>query len=101
MSQQWTPPPGETLSKVPNHLALAIVATVVSLVTCCIPHGLVSLIFALQVDKKAAAGDLAGATNSARQAKMWGWISIIVGIAGGVIGFLFGLFGAILSMANQ
>jgi hypothetical protein len=100
MSQQWTPPPGETLSKIPNHLVLAIVASVVSLLACCIPHGLISLIFALQVDKKAAAGDLAGATNSAKQAKMCAWISIIVAIVGGVIAFLFGLFGAIVSVLS-
>jgi len=58
------------------------------------------LIFALQVDKKAAAGDLAGATNSAKQAKMFAWISIIVAIVGGVIAALFGLFGAILSVIS-
>lgn len=101
MSQEWTPPPAaETLSKIPNNLALAIVATVVSLVACCIPHGLVSLIFALQVNKKAAAGDIAGAENSAKQARMWALISIIIGIVGGVIAAVFGLFGAMISVIS-
>jgi hypothetical protein len=101
MSQEWTPPPAaETSSKIPNNLALAIVATVVSLLACCIPHGLVSLIFALQVDKKAAAGDIAGATNSAKQARMWALISIIIGIVGGVIAAVFGLFGAMMSVIS-
>jgi hypothetical protein len=101
MSQEWTPPPAaETLSKVPNNLVLAIVASVVSLLACCIPHGLISLIFALQVDKKAAAGDIAGATKSAKQARMWALISIILAIVGGVIAVVFGLFGAIISIIS-
>jgi Interferon-induced transmembrane protein len=101
MSQEWTPPPAaETLSKVPNNLVLAIVASVVSLLACCIPHGLISLIFALQVDKKAAAGDIAGATNSAKQARLWALISIILAVVGGVIAVVFGLFGAIISIIS-
>ena len=64
MSQPWNPPPVNASSQAPNNnLVFAIIATVVSVIFCCIPHGLVSLIFALQVDKKAAAGDIAGATE--------------------------------------
>ena len=103
MSDQWTPPPGVGQPiKVPNNLVLAIVASVVSFLTCCLPHGLVSLIFALQVDKKAAAGDLLGAESSAKQAKTWAWISIIAAILWFVLSMIFGIFGAILSMiANR
>ena|SRR6267143_1502066 len=101
MSQQWSPPSTGTPSKIPNNLVLAIVASVVSFLACCIPHGLISLIFALQVDKKSAAGDLEGAANSAKQAKMWAWISIIIAIAGFVIALVFGLFGAVLSVISS
>ena len=98
MSQQWSPPSTGTPSKIPNNLVLAIVASAVSLFACCIPHGLISLIFALQVDKKSAAGDFEGAANSSKQAKMWAWISIIIAIAGFVIAMVFGVFGAVLSV---
>lgn len=101
MSQQWSPPSTGTPSKVPNNLVLAIVATAVSFFGCCIPHGLISLIFALQVDKKSAAADFEGAANSAKQAKMWAWISIIVAIAGFVIAVVFGLFGAVISVISS
>jgi hypothetical protein len=84
------PPPG-------NSLALAIVATVVSVMFCCLPHGVVSLIFALQVDKKAKAGDVAGAINAAKQAKMWAIISLAVSIVWLVIGIAFGILNAVLS----
>jgi len=103
MSDQWTPPPAATgtPAKVPNNLVLAIVASVVSFIGCCLPHGLISLIFALQVDKKAAAGDVNGAESSAKQAKTWAWISIIVAIAWFAVAMIFGIFGAILSMIGN
>src|SRR6266850_7645390 len=100
MSQQWSPPSTGT-AKIPNNLVLAIVASVVSFFACCIPHGLISLIFALQVDKKSAAGDIEGAANSSKQAKMWAWISIIIAIVGFVIAMVFGIFGAVIYVISS
>jgi interferon-induced transmembrane protein len=98
MSQQWTPPPVNAAAAAPgNNLPLAIIATVLSVVFCCLPHGLISLIFALQVNSKAAAGDLQGAVNAAKQAKTWAIVSIIVAVVGLVIGLAFGVLNAILS----
>jgi hypothetical protein len=86
MSQSWTPPPPVNApAVVPNNLVLAIIATVVSVLGCCLPHGLVSVFFATQVTKKAGLGDIEGATEAAKQAKMWAWISIAVGIIGLII----------------
>ncbi len=101
MSQQWSPPSTGTPAKIPNNLVLAIVASVVSVLACCLPHGLISLYFALQVDKKSLAGDTGGAANAAKQAKTWGWISIILAIAWVLIAFIFGVFTAILSMIGR
>jgi hypothetical protein len=97
MSQQWNPPPPVTAPPAGNSLALAIVATVVSVIFCCLPHGVVSLIFALQVDKKAKAGDMVGAINAAKQAKMWAIISLAISIVWLVIGIAFGILNAVLS----
>jgi t-SNARE complex subunit (syntaxin) len=66
-------------------------------VFCCLPHGLISLIFALQVNGKAAAGDLQGAINSAKQAKMWAIISIVVSLVWLVIALVFGVLNAVLT----
>jgi hypothetical protein len=103
MSEQWTPPPAGTGTpiRVPNNLVLAIIATAVSLMACCIPHGLVSLIFALQVDKKAAAGDIAGAQHAAKLAKTLGWVSIIVAIVAGGLAFMLGAFSAVISVLSS
>jgi ABC-type sugar transport system permease subunit len=99
MSQPWTPPPPAGLSGPPpgNNLILAIIATVVSVVFCCLPHGVVSLIFALQVDKKAAAGDMQGAVSAAKQAKIWAIVSIAIALVWLVIGIVFGLLNLLLS----
>jgi hypothetical protein len=101
MSQQWSPPSTGTPAKVPNNLVLAIVASVVSFMFCCLPHGLISLYFALQVDKRSLAGDINGATNAAKQAKTWAWISLILAIVGIVLAFVFGVIGGILSAVGS
>lgn len=97
MSQQWTPPPADTAPAPNNNLVFAIIATVLSVVFCCLPHGLISLIFALQVNSKAAAGDIQGAMNAAKQAKTFAIISIIVAVIGFIIALAFGVLNAILS----
>ncbi len=78
MSQDWTPPPASgTSATVPNYLVLAIIS-----LFCCTPLGIVAIIFAAQVNGKVAAGDIAGATDASRKAKMFSYISIGLGLAG-------------------
>lgn len=98
MSEQWTPPPINPVAQAPNNnLIFAIIACVLSVVFCCLPHGLISLIFALQVNSKAAAGDYQGAVNAAKQAKTWAIISIVVSLVWLVIALVFGVLNVILS----
>ncbi len=78
MSQDWTPPPAAgTSASVPNYLVLAIIS-----LFCCTPLGIVAIIFAAQVNGKVAAGDIAGATDSSKKAKMFSYIAIGLGLAG-------------------
>jgi hypothetical protein len=98
MSQQWNapPPPISGPGTINNNLALSIVALVVSLFFCCLPHGLGALIFALQVDKKAQAGDYQGALSAAKTAKTWSIASIIVSVIGLAISLFLGILNAVL-----
>ena len=78
MSQEWTPPPSSGApASVPNYLVPAIIS-----IFCCLPLGVVAVIFAAQVNGKVAAGDTTGALDSAKKAKMFSFISIGLGLAG-------------------
>ena len=99
MSQNWTAPslpPNAPQPEIPNYLVLSIISAVVSLMMCCLPHGLVSVIFATQVNKKAAAGDIEGARNASKNAKLWATISIVVSAIGLIVSLVFGLFAGIM-----
>jgi hypothetical protein len=50
-----------------------------------LPTGIAAILYAAQVNTKLAAGNLAGAQESARKAKMWCWISGGAGLAVGIV----------------
>jgi hypothetical protein len=81
MSQDWTPPPAAgTSATVPNYLVPAIIS-----LFCCLPVGIVGVIFAAQVNGKVAAGDIQGAADASKKAKMFAYIAIGLGVACWVI----------------
>jgi len=83
MSQEWTPPPSSGApASVPNYLVPAIIS-----LFCCLPLGVVGVIFAAQVNGKVAAGDTAGALDAAKKAKMFSFIAIGLGLLG-IIGYV-------------
>lgn len=79
MSSARLPPLGE--APVPNYLVWSILATL----CCCLPGGIVAIVYAAQVNTKQAAGDYTGAVTASDNAKMWCWISAGVGLVGSVL----------------
>ena len=75
MSQPWNAPPAGGSETVPNYLVPAILS-----LFCCWPLAIVAIIFAAQVNGKVAAGDIAGASDSAKKAKMFSFIAIGLGL---------------------
>ncbi len=65
----------------PNHLVWAILTTLF----CCLPAGIVSIVFAAQVNSKWASGDHAGAISASNNARIWAIVSAAVGAVIGVI----------------
>ena len=77
MSQQWSPPSASAAtSDVPNYLIPAILSTIF----CCLPLGVVSIIFATQVNSKVQTGDIPGAMEASRKAKMFMYIAVGLGV---------------------
>lgn len=89
ISQQQTPPP--------NYLAFAIITTIF----CCQILGIVSIVFAAQVNSRWNAGDIAGANDASRNAKLWAWIAFASGLLAVVVSLIlivgFGMFAGALS----
>lgn len=60
----------------PSNLVWAILTTIF----CCVPLGIVSIVFAAQVNSKWATGDVAGAQESSGKARRWAIIAAIAGV---------------------
>lgn len=70
---------------IPTYLWQSIVVTLV----CCWPLGIPAIVFASQVNSKLGRGDIAGAQKASKNAKMWTIISLVAGIVGGILYFVF------------
>ena len=81
--------PGGYPQHIPNYLVQAILVTIF----CCLPLGIVAIIFAAQVNGKVATGDIAGAQSSSRTARTLVIVPVIVGAVVIGIALLAGLLG--------
>ena len=75
-------PPG---TQVPNYLIQSILVTL----CCCLPLGVVGIIFAAQVNSKLAQGDIAGARDASQKAKLFTMIGFIIGLIVIVLSLVF------------
>ena len=55
-----------------NFLAWAIISTIL----CCLPFGIVAIVYASQVDSYWFAGNHEAARRSSRNARTWTWVSV-------------------------
>jgi H+/gluconate symporter-like permease len=91
-----SPPPAAPRPDIPNHLVWAILATLF----CCLPGGIVAIVFAARVDGKVAAGDIQGAISDSNNAKLWSWISFGVGMVVIVLWMILAFIGAMADAGN-
>ena len=76
-----------------SYLALALISTIV----CCLPIGIVSIVYATKVNSLYADGNYDEANRASKNAKTWGLVSIGLGILF-FLGF-FLIYGAIIMAA--
>ena len=75
-------------------LVFAILVTVF----CCLPTGIAAIIYAAQVNTKLQAGDIAGAQQASKNAKMWVLISVGAGL---LLTCAYILFIVVMSMSHR
>lgn len=78
---QWQ---GTPTAQVPNYLVWSILSTL----CCCLPFGIVAIVYSVQVDSKLRIGDYTGAVESSNKAKQWCWIAFGVGLVATGLGLL-------------
>lgn len=95
-------PPGPKGPFSENWLVEAILVTLL----CCLPFGIVGIVYASQVNSKMQAGDSNGAEIARKEAAKWTKIGFWIGIAAIVLYFLFvfilgiSFFGAASSLSR-
>ena len=85
------------MGNVPNYLVQSILVTLF----CCLPLGIVAIVFAAQVNSKLALGDFYGAQEASSKAKMWCWWSFGLGLGGVVIYFAIMMLIGLTGMAGS
>lgn len=68
-----------------SYLALAIISTIL----CCLPAGIVSIIYSAKVNSLYEDGKYNEAMNASRNAKTWGIVSVVIALFGWIIYVLF------------
>lgn len=96
---QWQPPPPpmSAPASIPNYLVWAILSTLF----CCLPAGIVAIIYSSQVNTKIAMGDIAGAMDASKNAKMWSLIAAGASLVSAIIGMLYMFFVIGFTAAHQ
>lgn len=78
-------------AKPDNYLIWSILTTVL----CCLPFGVVAIVYSAKVDSLWNTGDRAGAYDAAKNAKLFNIISAVGGIVAGIIIFFLSFIGAL------
>lgn len=77
-----------------NYLWQSIVCTLL----CCWPLGIPAIVYAAQVNTKVGRGDIEGARQASKNAKMWCWIALGGGLLVATVYILLVVLGLIYSL---
>lgn len=88
------PPLAAPAEPIQDYLAFAILTTLF----CCLPFGIIAIVYAAKVGPLKSAGDLAGALAMSKKAKRWTWWAFGLGLAVIVLTGLFSVAAALLGI---
>jgi hypothetical protein len=77
--------PGYGFGNLPPSIPTNLVWAILSTILCCLPLGIVSIVYAAQVNTYLFRGDIFHAQRSSRRARNWAIISVIVSVAGWIV----------------
>ena len=80
---------------VESHLVFAILTTIF----CCLPFGVVAIVYAAQVSSLVSCGNIAAAQQASEKANKWAMASLICGLAGVLIYVLLYVVGGVAAIA--
>lgn len=84
-------------ANIDSHMVMAILVTVL----CCLPFGIVSLVYAAKVSSLVAAGKIDEAIIASETAKKWGWIGFYCGLACSLIWTIIQVIIFFIATANR
>jgi hypothetical protein len=76
-----------------SHLAPAILVTLF----CCLPFGIVAIVFAAESLNRSGAGDHVGALVASRRAAVWCWVAFALGLGVWFVGVLVWVFAMVFA----
>ena len=68
-----------------------LVLSIISTVCCCLPFGIVGIVFSVKINSAMNAGNYEEAAQNAKMAKIWTIVSFVVGLVVGILYFMFGI----------
>jgi hypothetical protein len=87
--------PQANLNYIPQKPDNLLVWSILATVLCCVPSGIVAIIYSSRVNSLWDIKDYAGANNAAKNAKTWCFISLGLGIVVFILAFIGGFLGAL------
>jgi Interferon-induced transmembrane protein/GYF domain 2 len=73
-------PPAPAFQPQQQHVPSYLVPAILSTICCCLPIGIVSIVYAAQVNGKLQSGDMAGAREASQKAQIWFWVAVVLGL---------------------
>ncbi len=84
---------------VPRQINTYMVPAVLSAIFCCLPFGVVSIVFAAMANSALTAGNYTLAEVNAQKARTWFWVAFALGLIGSVIWGIVQIFALVAAAA--